>query len=429
MRHFHFAILAVTLFSVGTSVVFADEILDPEAVFDTNAVQAATANAPSVEVGYDNQKSVSFSGQLNATGGLLLNRDWMSGKTSVDSNKTLQYTEGDFFLDLRYPNGLKAFLDVALLHSSSAVSTANPYDTTLTVKELFVDYHVDRKVYVRSGKQFVTWGRSYFWNPVDFVNRNKKNFLDLSAIRSGIVGTRIDIPLGTDQNLYFFLDQDGVSTPKNFALVSKADLTWEDVAIGLSIWTKYHAVTQYGLDWSTRLWDWNVSQEVALSQGSNTPRMIETNGDLAIGSAPNTWQARTTLSLMRQFNWERTNRISNTLEIFYNGDGYTANVLENADKSAFLQANRLITANQLSTWYAAYFVIISEFPTHDQSLAVNGIINGIDGSSVISTQLTHNFSSDFSISALVAMINGSKTTEYGLSGDGLRVQAQTQLKF
>lgn len=423
---------SIVLLLLGTILfpgnALAETVNDPEAVFDTTTSVSST-NSQSVSPGYNDQKSVNFSGQLQATGGFLLNRDWMSGKGNAANNQTLQVTEGDFLLDLRYPNGLKAFIDASVLHSSAPISTANASDTSLGIKEFFVEYHVNHQIYVRTGKQFAVWGRSYFWNPVDFVNRNRQDFYNLTALQSGVVGTRLDFPMGTDSNLYFFLDQDGVTNPKDLAGVAKADLTWGNLAVGFSIWSRYRAVTQYGFDWSTNIWNWNVSSEFAISHGSNQLRMIDSPDGPVVGRAPSAWQARSTLTLMRQWNWERPNRITGTLEMFYNGDGYSTNVLDNPETATYLQTHNLIASNQLSSFYSAAFVTVSEFPTHDQSCAINGLLNAIDGSNVLSAQMTHNFSTDFNISALIANLSGGQNTEYGRSGAGVRVQAQTTLKF
>ena len=49
-------------------------------------------------------------------------------------------------------------------------------DTTLLIKEVFVDFNLANTVYFRAGKQVLKWGTGYFWNPTDLINIEHRSF-------------------------------------------------------------------------------------------------------------------------------------------------------------------------------------------------------------------------------------------------------------
>ena len=92
--------------------------------------------------------------------------------------------EGDFLLDARWREGIKAFADLWAGYterSKSAEERANPNESEddnfeTVLKEFFGDVNIKHRAYFRFGKQNLKWGQGYFWNPTDLINEDRKDF-------------------------------------------------------------------------------------------------------------------------------------------------------------------------------------------------------------------------------------------------------------
>ena len=137
-------------------------------------------------------------------GGSLFNRFFVSIKRQVvfadasyRSNTIDTLLQGDFFLDLRLSKGFKAYLsstiqvypssslDVSFVEEAKSDLALSSKYFLLRFNEFFFDANIKYKHSFRLGKQVLTWGRGFFWNPSDLVNEDRLDFTDLDAIRSG----------------------------------------------------------------------------------------------------------------------------------------------------------------------------------------------------------------------------------------------------
>ena len=357
---------AQDLFSeIDESTLFADEQLTVQV--------SATANSDTI---LTEQKSVNFTGQLQFDSAYYLNKK---------DNQLLVTTDGDLFLDVRLKKGIKAFMDVNVINLANpeVVSSENTLSTLVDIKELFVDFNIDKKVYFRAGKQFLKWGTTYFWNPVDFVNIDQKQFLALDAIRSGIYGFRAHIPQGIN-NLYFFINSQDTQHLSQLALVTKYEFTVNNTEIGLSMYNKKDEVSLFGLDYSTNLFGLNWKNEIALTEKQ---------------------RLNTALNLGKSFNWERPDRINASYEIAYTDD---------------------LVEDYL---HQAFFITISEFPSYSTELQINGLQNLDDYSGILSTQLTYTILDEFKINLLTAMFFGDEDTQYLENDNRYLLQLSSTLQF
>ncbi len=405
-----------------------DQVPDESALFADESSLVTSANPGEIAV-FGDQHSVAFSGRLDSFSTYGVNRQWLAGTGSFASNVLLTYTQADLFLDVRLPKGVKAFADVSLTNLPAAVSTASASTVAFDIKEMFIDFNLDRSIYVRTGKQFIQWGRAYFWNPVDFINREQRNFFNLNAVRSGVYGVRVHAPFGQDHNAYLFIDMTNANNLDDFAFLARADWLMGATEIGSSVWGANQKTFSYGLDFSSPLWGFDGSGELVLSYGSNQNKIVESGSSLVLASTQGQWIPVAVLGLSRQLHWERPNRINLRAELFYNGDGYGDNILLRADKKALLIASGLYRANYLSKLYGAAFVSVSEFPGRSSSLSFNLIQNAIDGSGIAVLGLNQSITDGFQMSPSLALYYGDASSEYLLSGYSLAFIVQALLTF
>jgi hypothetical protein len=128
-----------------------------------------------------NQEKITFSGELNFTLGYGLTRKFLTGEAPITDNLSSSAIDADFLLDIRFLEGIKAFGDLFVRYDGS--EEISSLATLVGIKEVFLDTNIGLRVYFRLGKQVVKWGKGYLWNPTDYINLDRKNFLDLDVRR------------------------------------------------------------------------------------------------------------------------------------------------------------------------------------------------------------------------------------------------------
>ena len=99
---------------------------------------------------------------------------------------------------MRYKDGIKGFINSDFIYYFRGFYEPGESDKTFTevaLREIFFDFNLSRKVYFRVGRQYLRWGRNYFWNPTDLINVDKKDFLDPNKNLQGTKGIRISMVL------------------------------------------------------------------------------------------------------------------------------------------------------------------------------------------------------------------------------------------
>jgi len=122
---------------------------------------------------------------------------------------------GDIYADLRPSPTWRAFAKAkytaALGHESWPQGKSDEtFDVSL--HEAFLDYTVLDKLYLRFGKQAVSWGVGYLCSPADVINIERIDPLDPEADREGPVALKAHYPVGSS-NYYLYLlleDMDGL---------------------------------------------------------------------------------------------------------------------------------------------------------------------------------------------------------------------------
>ncbi|MEK7298397.1 MAG: hypothetical protein AAB066_00745 [Candidatus Margulisiibacteriota bacterium] len=391
------------------------QTLDENALFE-DAATIATANSESIAL-YNTLQSVTFSGQIQNYGLISLDGD---------DHQFLSYADTDFFLDIRLNKGIKAFADFNVLAASREV-VPGAGKTALGVKEFFVDIPMSDTLYLRTGKQFLSWGRTYFWKPVDFANQQQVDFFRPAAIREGVYGLRLHVSEQTD-NVYLFFQTDDANRLTGIAFIGRYEWTVGHSELGLSSRVRYHQPTRYGFDFYTPAGGWDINTELSASYGTTRQRVTQNSGVATASVISREWVMQAAVNVGRSFDWERPDRITWTTELYYDSAGYAQNVLADPVIGPTIVALGY-TPNHLSQWYAASFLTISEFPNHSTSLSSNILANLVDRSYVFSIGLTYTWIPAFKTGLLLSRLSGASTTEYGQSGTAYQILASAILTF
>ncbi len=378
------------------------------------------------------KKGVSASGTLRSRTTYTMSESWFEG-AAEQANSLSQLFEGDFLVDVRLPSGIKSLVAVSLwqtpqgLADSSRPGTTNTYGWT--IKEAFIDLAASGSLSFRIGKQVLQWGRSYFWNPVDLVNYEKKNFLDMDRSREGSTGIRTHAAFGSTLNFYTWIDAGDARAGSDLALAGKIEFVAGGSEFALTAWGKKGFVPVYGLELSSRLLGFDIKGECALSRGSNTPRYTRQGMGVVEEDRRSDWIPQASLTLSRGIDWELDDRIQLVAEVMANGAGYSDNVLGDPLRSAAIYLNDAWTPNWLSRWYGALFVSVAKFPDSTMTFQANLMANLVDGSMIVSSGISWQPVNDLTLSPMLYATIGPEGREYTLRGRSLAADFQARIAF
>ncbi|MDD2805109.1 MAG: hypothetical protein PHV33_06105 [Elusimicrobiales bacterium] len=418
-------LLALALFPLPA---FAEDAASELEMFGTPEL---VTQAASTETARAEKKTLGFSGSVTS-----VMEDAVYG--SSDSLNT--YILGNLLLDARLKNGVKAF---ANLETSYYPKTRQ---TTSTLRELFVDFNLGDRVYFRTGKQVLQWGRCYLWNPTDLVNIEKIPFVPKVGSREGAYGLKLHVPFGTAYNIYGFLDTGSAAAGRELAGALKFELLAGRTEMAFSGWTKRNRNPVFGYDVSSRLGDVDIAGEVSAAGRDNGRYIRDNNGTLETFKKGTDWPLKAAVNFSKGFRLGNFNdRLTVTSEFFYNQSGYVktpfrdkklyafsgplSSVLPAGTKGLYLLGNGLYDSNYLGRHYGALFTSVSRFIITDLTLNTNYIHNFNDSTGALSAGVTYKNLNDFNAGCLLLAPLGPADGEYTFSGAKLFAQLTAGLSF
>jgi hypothetical protein len=195
----------------------------------------------------------------------------------------------DVYLDVRPNDRVRAFALARTSYdptvdeggtTSAGLSGGSGKRTEVVLDQLFVNFDLARTAFVTAGKQHVKWGVGKFWNPTDFLHRQKRDPLATFDARTGVTMLRVHVPWeARGWNLYgVALLEDtspegaAVNTLGRVAGGGRAELVLGPAELGLDALVSRASRPRFGLDLSFGLWELDLYGEVALRAGSELPR-------------------------------------------------------------------------------------------------------------------------------------------------------------
>jgi hypothetical protein len=386
-------------------------------------------------------KETKFSGEITSVNTSILNRDKIAGQ---EDDNLYTYIIGNFFLDSRIKNNLKFFANTEVNHVSQIDTT------TISLKEMFVDFSVKNKVYVRTGKQVLQWGRCYLWNPTDYINIDKKIFLTRIGYQEGTYGLKFHVPWGAKYNWYTFIDTQNADTVKQVPIATKFEFLIGRTEMALNYWVKDSFRSAYGYDFSTRIGKFDIVGEASTSYGDTKEKIKIENNVLEKYILEDKWVTKASLDISKYFDFHNVNdRITVRGEFFYNSNGYTENVFSDKNiynyaepvineknfvsasgtKKDYLVNSGIYEANYFSKYYAALFTSLDRFIIPDMVLSFNAIRNLSDDSMILVAGINYKDLSDFSLGLETRYYIGKDNMEYTFSNYRFLTQFTIGLAF
>lgn len=196
--------LLLLLLLIPAQLTAADEPVNEDQLFSGNETVIENKIQDNTLKNEMDKRGVAISGDIISA--LSYSKiDKSSGVSTIQPDALKPYIIGDLLFDARLPGESKGFGSFELKHDASInEDETDEKQTTFSTKEIFVDFNLKRYVYFRTGKQVLSWGQCYLWNPTDMINIEKKSFLSKLEEREGTYGLKMHIPIGTVINIYGF---------------------------------------------------------------------------------------------------------------------------------------------------------------------------------------------------------------------------------
>ncbi|HMD68352.1 MAG TPA: hypothetical protein VKF42_05675, partial [Chitinivibrionales bacterium] len=393
------------------------------------------------------KRGTTIGGEIIAAATGVATRDWLHGYHAADTYLA-SLLVGNLLLDARLLDNVKAYGNGEVDYSPSADTVG------VSLRELFMDANINRKVYFRAGKQVLQWGRCYLWNPTDLINVEKKPFIDKIGSREGTYGVRVHAPFGTKMNLYSFVNLNSVDRVDKTAAALKFEFLAGGTEMAFSLWGKENRTPVAGYDFSTQAFNINFYGEATISNGNNTPKMREFNGVLYIDTVSYGWTPCVSLGFNRLFDFfDIKDGITVGAEVFYDGGGYSGNVFADnqtflyrdsvmvvvpnlapvkvgsGDKKTFLLYNGLYEPNYHSRYYAAVFTGINRFLLSDLTFNLNALANFEQRCGIVSGSFSYTTLSNLTFGVTVDGYLGAANTEYTFWGGACDARLSVGVRF
>jgi len=439
--------------------ISAEEMIDEDALFaDTNMnVDSASLVDNKEIIGDDQKTTIGFSGTVNSVAEVAFSRTFFELLKRKEI-KPSAYIVNNLMLDVRMAKDVKAFSNLEL--------TFRPDSSLFDIKlqELFLDFNFKRYVYFRTGKQVLQWGRCYFWNPTDLINIEKKTVEPQIGYREGAYGVKMHVPFGTKYNIYGFADMKQFTSVDSLAGAIKGEMVIGTTEVGAAVWGKNNRKPVFGIDFSTRLFDFDLTGEMSLESGDNVSfikglhknePMLEFMRRAAQGDEEIDLNAtvdkkvvpKICLGISRSFDLlEVKDRVTVITEFFLNQAGVEGDFYDEHDVKALFDAlakdtsgrlggqlnslrTRFSKPNEFSRYYVSLFTTVNKFIIPEMSLQLNSIINFEQSAALLigSLQYTtlHNLFAGLTLSGAI----GGPETEYTMYGNALSTRLNIGINF
>jgi hypothetical protein len=208
----------------------------------------------------------------------------------------------DLYLDARPNDRVRAFA-LGRLHydpaaggtqssSFSALTVATSSTTRAVLDQLWINFDVERTVFVTAGKQHVKWGTGRFWNPTDYLHPTRRDPLTQFDQRSGVTMVKAHLPWERrGWNLYGIalledlagglqpdLSVTTVTTLGQVGYGGRAEVVLGSVELAVDGMAQQGHSPRFGVDGSFALGELDLHFEVALRKGRDLPRWEEVPG-------------------------------------------------------------------------------------------------------------------------------------------------------
>ena len=397
-----------------------DEIFNEDDLFsDIETVVAAEDMTDESVAAETDKPDISLSGSLYNRNHYSTRRDDYILKNPFieDDNIYIGDFTANILADARYKWGIKAFANADIVYTYGDFDDSDQF-----LREIFFDFNVNQAIYFRLGKQYLKWGRNFFWNPSDLINVEKQDFLDPDKNLEGTRGVKVHIPFGTKYNIYGFVNLEEAGTIEDVAWSGKFEFLVGDTEMAFSGWYQKDFEPVFGYDFSTRLFRMDIQGEMSVSHGENQDtllRVIDNSGNVSYTTTrrEDKWVPKASIGFTKTYDLLDINdRVIIRGEFYYNHGGYSYNVFEDQQGCLTLLGAGLYEPNHVSRYYASFFTTIQRFILSDAVFSLNAISNLTDGSGILYSSFSYNPWYDFYIDLTASFTVGDGRDEYTFPG-------------
>lgn len=322
------------------------------------------SKAFSAEKGVLDKEKASLDADRLKIGGSL-QAEWLVmplANTATQKDASTNPNTLELYFDSQLKGDLRFFARGRLIHDPSIdESVVNPFtgatqrQNTSSLDELKFSFHASRKVFFTLGRQKIKWGAARFWNPTDFLNSARRDFLKADDQRAGISLIKAHVPIG-DSNFYLIGVNDRAYETSRTGAAARFEIPFKAGEWTVSGFSQYGRAARLGSDLSFALWDFDLFVEGAQTDYGKEK---SASGGISYG-----------------FKYNDKDSITLALETYWQELGAT-------NKSAY---NALITANQwvpfyVASSYAAFSAyLMSPGSWTGSTFSVSAIQNNVDSS-------------------------------------------------
>ena len=270
-------------------------------------------------------------------GGLLYLRYWAYQRDERDWPQTVSPNLLDVYFDARPSDRVRAYVRGRLDYDPTGgvlypellplaeqapdtmdVSGYLPRETSTCLDQMWLAFDVERTVFVTVGKQPVKWGATRIWNPVDFVNRTRRDPLNPFDSRLGIQMLKLQVPgEGIGGNVVGLAIFDQAAAMDDVAGAMRIETAFSTAELGLTAYGRKGDDPRFGLDLSAGVWELDMAAELGVTVADKADH----NTPVELGDKELAYQASAGATYMAKYGVDDFFVIAG--EYFYNPDGMT----------------------------------------------------------------------------------------------------------
>lgn len=317
----------------------------------------------------------------------------------------------EMYLDSQLKDDVRSFFRGRLIHDGSIdESTPSPItgltqkQTTSSLDEMKLSLNTNKRIYWTLGKQKIKWGASKFWNPTDFINNQKRDFLKSEDVRSGITMIKAHIPW-RDTNSYLIGVTDTANETNQTGAAARIEVPLSAAEWTFSSYSRKGQPTKFGTDVSFALGDFDLYLEWA---ESNQQFDKSASGGLTY-----------------QFKYSDDDTVSLGLEGFWQENGY-----DNKSSYSTLVANNKFVPFFLGRTYGLLTIFLPKPGVwNDSSFMCYAFLNGSDKSQFYRLTWSYEGYSDLRLMAALGARAGESGTEMKYFNQGMDAYFQMKVEF
>ncbi len=263
-------------------------------------------------------------------------------------------------------------------------STASTDEVRAVLTQMWAKFDLYQRVFVTAGRQFVRWGATRFWNPVDVLNSAKYNPLLFFDDRVGPTMVKFHVPVESlGWNFYALVLTENAVKAEQLGLAARGEFVVGPVEIGLTGLARKGFDPKAGLDVSAGVGDFDLTGELSAWQPAN--------GDPQ-------WYASAGIS----WSWAYREDDSLTLaaEYFHNPQGLTLDQVVAGQKAALMGGTKPPSLIPMYTGkdYAGFMAAVtSPGSWNDASVSALSLVNLTDRSGTAQLSLSNRYLTDLTL--------------------------------